>query len=72
MQSKDPSKNTCVTEDCSVLNKDLFLTIFAMVIFLRVYVKVHLILLLSFAKMSTKDMHATTSIEKFKSPYLTA
>lgn len=46
MQSKNPSKNTYVTEDCSVLNKDLFLTISAMVIFLRVYVKVHLILFL--------------------------
>lgn len=60
MQTKNPPKNTYVTEDCSVLNKDLFLTTFAMVIFLRVYVKVHLIPFLLLAKTSTKDMHART------------
>lgn len=46
MQSKNLFKNASVTEDCSVLNWVPFLSIFAIVIFLRVYVKVHLILFL--------------------------
>lgn len=46
MKSKNLFKNAYVTEYFSVLNKVAFLSIFAIVIFLRVYVKVHLVLFL--------------------------
>lgn len=46
MQNKNLFKNAYVTEDCSVLNKVPYLSVFAIVIVLRVYVKVHLMLFL--------------------------